>query len=90
MHCEKVLELVDSDVLGVETEHFIDASQSSKSTVGIMVKDGLVTNLLVGGVFPHLYLWPSVSYSILVLVIASLPISRALARHAQRHSVMLT
>ncbi len=49
-----MLVLVDSDVLGVETEHFIDASQSSKSTVGIMVKDGLVTNLLVGGVCPHL------------------------------------
>lgn len=53
-----MLALVESDVLGVETEHFVDASQSSKSTVGIMVANGLVTNLLVGGVSlsqsPHL------------------------------------
>lgn len=58
MNCDKVLALVESDVLGVETEHFVDASQSSKSTVGIMVANGLVTNLLVGGVSlsqsPHL------------------------------------
>lgn len=61
-----MLLLVDSDVLGVETEHFIDASQSSKSTVGLMVQDGLVTNLLVGGESP------SVTIGQLLLVIASL------------------
>ena len=36
-YCQKILERVDSDVLGVETEHFIDASQATKSTVGLMV-----------------------------------------------------
>ena len=36
-YCTKILELVDSDVLGVETEHIIDASQATKSTVGLMV-----------------------------------------------------
>mmetsp|Transcript_95732 Transcript_95732/g.139837 ORF Transcript_95732/g.139837 Transcript_95732/m.139837 type:complete len:567 (+) Transcript_95732:81-1781(+) len=46
--CKAILELVDSDVLGVETEHFIDASQDNKSTVGLMVGDGIVTNMLTG------------------------------------------
>ena len=32
----------------VETEHFIDASQYNKSTVGLMVGDGIVTNMLAG------------------------------------------
>ena len=36
-YCQKILKLVDADVLGVETEHFIDASQATKSTVGLMV-----------------------------------------------------
>jgi hypothetical protein len=49
VYCKNILDLVDGDVLGVETEHFIDASQSSKSTVGLMVKDGVVTNMLTGG-----------------------------------------
>ena len=34
--CKKILEIVDSDVLSVETEHFIDASLATKTTVGIM------------------------------------------------------
>ena len=37
VHCQGVLDLVDSDLLGVETEHFVDASLSTKSTIGLMV-----------------------------------------------------
>ncbi len=40
--CDRILSLVDSDMLGVETEHFIDGSQGTKSTVGIMVNDCVV------------------------------------------------
>ena len=40
--CDSILALVDSDVLGVETEHFVDGTHATKSTVGIMVKDCVV------------------------------------------------
>jgi len=35
--CDRILSLFDSDMLSVETEHFVDGSQETKSTVGIMV-----------------------------------------------------
>jgi len=39
---------VDSDVLGVDTEHFFDASQATKTTIGLMVKSNVVDNILTG------------------------------------------
>ena len=46
--CSKILEYVDSDVLGVETERFSEANQTTRSTVGLMVTDCIVDNTLTG------------------------------------------
>ena len=46
--CSKILDIVDSDVLGVETERFSEASQATRSTVGLMVTDCIVDNTLTG------------------------------------------
>ena len=45
---QKILETVDADVLGVHLEHFVATDGEHKSTVGMMLTDCVVDNLLQG------------------------------------------
>ena len=44
---QKILTVVDSDVLGVNTQHFVK-DEGHRSTIGIMLTDCVVDNLLQG------------------------------------------
>ena len=46
--CQSILKIVTSDVLGVPVESFTSPATDNKTTVGLMLEDGIITNMLTG------------------------------------------